>query len=63
MIGFTGTYITIILNYNRLKQLTINFCLRLAPFLIGLRESSILLLLTWFRITNRSLLQFLLSAG
>jgi hypothetical protein len=39
MIGFTGTSITITLNYNRLQQITIDDCLRLAPFLPGLRVS------------------------
>jgi hypothetical protein len=40
MIGFIGTSITITLNYNHLQQLTINDCLRLAPFLSELRASS-----------------------
>jgi hypothetical protein len=35
MIGFIDTFF-----YNHLQQLTINGCLRLAPFLTGLRESS-----------------------
>jgi hypothetical protein len=40
MIGFIGTSVTITRNYNRLQQLTIDDCLRLAPFLTGLRLSS-----------------------
>jgi hypothetical protein len=43
---------TITLNYNHLIQLTVNDCLRLAPFLTGLRVSSLLLWLTWFWFTN-----------
>jgi hypothetical protein len=41
MTGFIDTPITITLNYNRLWQLTINDCLRLAPFLTELRVSSL----------------------
>jgi hypothetical protein len=41
MIGFIGTSITIILNYNQLYQFTIGDCLRLAPFLTGLQVSSL----------------------
>jgi hypothetical protein len=52
----------IILNYNQLQQLTINDCLRLVPFLTGLRVSSLPLWLTWFWFTNRSL-QPPVSAG
>jgi hypothetical protein len=37
------------------QQLTINDSLRLAPFLTGLRVSSLLLWLTWFWFTNRPL--------
>jgi hypothetical protein len=54
---------TITLNYNQLQQLTINDCLRLAPFLTGPRMSSLLLWLTWYWFTNRPLLQLPLSAG
>jgi hypothetical protein len=50
-------------NYNQLQHLTINGCLRLAPFLTGLRVSSLLPWLTWFWFTRRSLLQLSLSAG
>jgi hypothetical protein len=50
-------------NYNQLLQLTIDDCLRLVPFLTGLRVSSLPLWLTWFWFTNRSLLQLPLSAG
>jgi hypothetical protein len=42
MIGFTGTAITNTLNYNQLQQLTINDCLRLAPFLTAVRVSFLL---------------------
>jgi hypothetical protein len=45
MIGFSDTSFTIYLNHNQLQQLTINDCLRLAPFLAGLRVSSLLVLL------------------
>jgi hypothetical protein len=42
MTGFIATFtITITLNYNQLEQLTINDCLRLAPFLTGVRVSSL----------------------
>jgi hypothetical protein len=41
MIRLIGTSIAI-------RQLTINDCLRLAPFLTGLRETSLPLRLTWF---------------
>jgi hypothetical protein len=51
MIGFIDTFL-----YNHLQQLTIDNCLRLAPFLSWLRMSSLLLWLTWFWFTNRSLL-------
>jgi hypothetical protein len=57
MIGFIDTFIHSHLKYNQLQQLTIDDCLRLAPFLTGLRVSSILLWLTWFWFTNRSLLR------
>jgi hypothetical protein len=40
MIGFVGTSIIVILNYNQSQQLTINDCLRLAPFLTRLGVSS-----------------------
>jgi hypothetical protein len=50
-------------NYNQLWQLTIHGCRRLAPFLTGLRVSPLLLWLTWFWFTNRSLIQLPLSAG
>jgi hypothetical protein len=39
MIGFIANSITIALNYNRLQQLTIDDCLRLAQILTGLRVS------------------------
>jgi hypothetical protein len=42
MIGFIGTSLTITLNYNHLKQITIGDCLRLVPFLPGTRASSTL---------------------
>jgi hypothetical protein len=42
MIVFIGTFLTITLNYNQVQQLTINDCQRLAPFLTGLRVSSLL---------------------
>jgi hypothetical protein len=48
---------TIALNHNQLQQLIINYRLRLAPFLNGLRVSSLLLRLTWFWFTNPSLLR------
>jgi hypothetical protein len=57
MIGFIGTYITITLTYNRLYQLIISDCLRLAPFLTGLRLSSLPTWFTWFWFTSGSLLQ------
>jgi hypothetical protein len=41
MIGFTEISITSTLNYNQLWQLKINDCLRLTPFLTGLRVSSL----------------------
>jgi hypothetical protein len=41
MIGFIGNAITTTLNYSHLEQLTINVCLRLAPFLTGLRVSTV----------------------
>jgi hypothetical protein len=50
-------------NYNQLYQITINDCLRLVPFLTGIRVCSLLLWLTWFWFRNRSLLQHPLSAG
>jgi hypothetical protein len=54
MIGFIGN------NYNQLQQLTINECLRIAPFLTGLCLSFLLVfLLPWltsFWFTNHSLL-------
>jgi hypothetical protein len=40
MIGFMGTSVTVTLNYNHLWQLTINDCLRVAPFPPGLRAYS-----------------------
>jgi hypothetical protein len=43
-------------NYNQLWQLTINNCLRLTPFLTGLRVSSHPLRLTWFWFTKHLLL-------
>jgi hypothetical protein len=47
---------TVTLNYNQLQQLTINDCLRLAPFLTGLQLSAVLvfllLWLAWFWFTN-----------
>jgi hypothetical protein len=51
MTGFIDTFI-----YNHLRQFTISDCLRLAPFLTGLRASSFLLWLTRFWLTNRSFL-------
>jgi hypothetical protein len=57
MIGFIGTFITITLNYSHLYQLTIGDCLRLLPFLTGLRVSSLPLWLTWFWFTSRLILQ------
>jgi hypothetical protein len=45
------------LNYNQLYQITINDCLRLAPFLPELRVSSVLLWMAWFRFMNWSLLR------
>jgi hypothetical protein len=56
MIGFIDTAITITLNYNQLYHLTINNCLGPAPFHTGLRVVSLLLWLTWFWFTTRSLL-------
>jgi hypothetical protein len=44
------------LQLQSIKQLTINDCLRLTPFLTGLRVSTLLLWLTWLWFTNRSLL-------
>jgi hypothetical protein len=44
------------LDCNQLQQLTISDCLKLAPFLTGLRVSSLPLWLTWFLFTSRSLL-------
>jgi hypothetical protein len=41
MIAFIGTSITTALYYNQLYQLTVDDCLRLAPFLAGLRVSSL----------------------
>jgi hypothetical protein len=55
--------LALLYNYNQLWQLTINDCVRLSPFLTGLRVSSLLPWLTWFWFTNRSLLQHPLSAG
>jgi hypothetical protein len=52
--GFIGTSITITLNYNRLQQLTIGDCLRLAPFLPGLRVSSLPLCTNDVCLTNPS---------
>jgi hypothetical protein len=49
MIGFIGTSITIILNYNQLQQLTIGDCPRLVPFLPGPWASSLPL---WPTCTN-----------
>jgi hypothetical protein len=49
MIGFTGTSITVTLNYNHLLQLTIGDGLRLVQFLPGLRASSLPL---WLTCTN-----------
>jgi hypothetical protein len=49
--------LALLYNYNQLWQLTINECLRLAPFLSGLRVSFLLPWLTWFSFTNWSLLQ------
>jgi hypothetical protein len=43
-------------NYNQLWQFTIHGCLSLAPFLTGLRVSSLPLWPTWFWFTNWSLL-------
>jgi hypothetical protein len=43
--------LTLLYNYNQLWQLTIHECLRLAPFLTGLRASSLLLR----RITDHTL--------
>jgi hypothetical protein len=42
--------------YNHIKQLTINDCQRLAPFLTGQRVCSLDPWLTWFWFTSRSLL-------
>jgi hypothetical protein len=41
MTGFINTYLTITCNHAQLQQLTISGCLRLAPFLTGLRVSSL----------------------
>jgi hypothetical protein len=41
MIGLTAAFITSTLNYIPLEQLTIGDCLKLAPFLIGLRVSTL----------------------
>jgi hypothetical protein len=57
----TGFIDTSNINYNQLQQLTIRDCVRLAPFLTGLRASSLPLWLTWFWFTHRSLLQLPLS--
>jgi hypothetical protein len=46
----------IIINYNS-SQLRGNDCLRLSPFLTGLRVSSVPLWLTWLWFKNRSLLR------
>jgi hypothetical protein len=43
-------------NYNKLQELTVNDCLRLTPFITGLRVSSLPLSLSWFWFTNRSVL-------
>jgi hypothetical protein len=56
MIRYIDAFFTITLNHNHLQQLSITVCLRLAPFLTGLRVSSLLLWLPWFWFTNRSLL-------
>jgi hypothetical protein len=46
-------FFIIILNHNQLQQLTINDCLRLAPF--WLDNDCLLLWLTWFWFTSHSL--------
>jgi hypothetical protein len=51
-------HFTITLNYNQLRQLTINDCLRLAQFLAGLRVSSLSLWLIWFLFSSHSLLVY-----
>jgi hypothetical protein len=47
-------FFSISLNHNQLQELTINDCLRLAPFSFSLilLVSSLLLWLTWFWVTN-----------
>jgi hypothetical protein len=55
----TSTF-TISLNHNQLRQLTINDCLRLAPF--WLDHGWLPLWLTWFRFTNDLVLVFLSTA-
>jgi hypothetical protein len=57
MIGFIDTFFTISLNHNQLQQLTINGCLRLAPFLTGPRVSSFPL----WRLTDEDSLRVELS--
>jgi hypothetical protein len=54
MVGFIDTFFyNHSFNHDQLQQLTINDCLRLAPFLTGLRLSSLPLWLTWFCFTNK----------
>jgi hypothetical protein len=52
--------LALLYNYNQLQQLTIDDCLRLAPFLTGPRVSSLLVCVllwrTWFWFTNHSFL-------
>jgi hypothetical protein len=55
MIGFMNSFFTITLNHNQLQQLTINDCLRLAPFWLWTTTVFCLLLwLTWFWFMNES---------
>jgi hypothetical protein len=61
MIGFIGAAIIITLNYNQLQELTINDCLRLAPFLPELRVCSIVtdFVLLYETVTSASVARWL----